>query len=176
MRELLANIPSRLSVLDVPFGTGRFVPFYLEKEMKVHGVDISQDMICAAEKALGEQFGDCTVQVADATNLPYADRSFDLVTSFRFLDVILPYGAARRALSEFSRVARNYVILELSERKTTVFRSRLPRDDEAMGGMLYPEELKHLLQNAQLTIVTKSEPISDSGAWQMFAYVCEKTA
>src|SRR5688572_9163480 len=55
MRELLADIPSGLKVLDVPFGTGRFVPFYLEKKMTVHGVDISQDMVCAAEKALGDE-------------------------------------------------------------------------------------------------------------------------
>src|SRR5690606_34648470 len=48
VRELLAPFPDGCAVLDVPFGTGRFVDMYLAKGMAVYGVDISEDMLATA--------------------------------------------------------------------------------------------------------------------------------
>jgi ubiquinone/menaquinone biosynthesis C-methylase UbiE len=176
MRELLRDVPAGAKVLDVPFGTGRFVPYYLEKGMEVHGIDISDAMIAAAGKELGAQFEKCTAKVGDATRLPYPDASFDVVSSFRFLDTILSFGDAKKALAEFSRVTKSQAILEISVRKESLARPRLPREDEVMGGLLYPRELEELLATFRLRIVKKSDVIKDTGDWHMHAYLCEKIA
>jgi ubiquinone/menaquinone biosynthesis C-methylase UbiE len=176
MRDLLRDVPDGSSVLDVPFGTGRFVPYYLEKGMAVHGIDISDEMIAAAGKELGPQFEKCTAKVGDATKLQYPDASFDLVVSFRFLDTILSFGDAKKALAEFSRVTKSRAILEISARKESFARPRLPREDEVMGGLLYPRELEELLATFKLRIVKKSDMIKDTGDWHMHAYLCEKTS
>jgi len=143
--------------------------------MQVHGIDISEEMIAAAGKELGSQFEKCAAKVGDATRLAYPDASFDLVVSFRFLDTILSFGDAKKALAEFSRVTKSQAILELSVRKESFARPRLPREDEVMGGLLYPQELEELLATFKLRVVKKSEPIKDSGDWHMHAYLCEKT-
>lgn len=176
MRELLRDVPASASVLDVPFGTGRFVPYYLEKGMAVHGIDISEEMIAAAGKELGAQFEKCAAKVGDATHLPYPDASFDLVVSFRFLDTILSFGDAKKALAEFSRVTKSQAILEISVRKESFARPRLPREDEVMGGLLYPRELEELLATFKLRVVKKSDVIKDTGEWHMHAYLCEKAS
>jgi ubiquinone/menaquinone biosynthesis C-methylase UbiE len=175
MQGLLQDVPAGCRVLDVPFGTGRFVPYYLEKGMEVHGIDISNEMIAAAEKELGPQFSNVAAKVGDATNLQYPDGAFDLVVSFRFLDTILSFGDAKKALAEFSRVTKSKAILELSVRKESFARPRLPREDEVMGGLLYPKELEELLATVRLRVVKKSEVIKDTGDWHMHAYLCEKT-
>ncbi len=43
-------MPEGIKVLDVPFGTGRFVQMFLEKKMEIHGIDISEDMYVAAKE------------------------------------------------------------------------------------------------------------------------------
>ena len=45
MERLLDKLPREVSVLDVPFGTGRFVPFYLDRNYSISGLEISEAMI-----------------------------------------------------------------------------------------------------------------------------------
>lgn len=47
---LIAGLDGVKSVLDCPVGTGRFLPFYQERNIKCVGVDISQDMLNQASK------------------------------------------------------------------------------------------------------------------------------
>src|SRR5437763_49815 len=46
--------------------------------LSLTGVDLSADMVTAAERNLGDR---ATVRVGSATELPFPDRSFDLVVS-----------------------------------------------------------------------------------------------
>jgi SAM-dependent methyltransferase len=174
MQKLLAAMPDRLSVLDVPFGTARFVPYYLAKGMTVHGLDISVDMIAAAKEALGPDFDRCDVKVGSAMDLPFAANSVDLVVSFRFLHSIVSFGDAKVALAELARVSRGSAIIELSERKKTSARARLPNDDEIMGGSLFPEEVEALLRGVGFRRITRSPLIKDQGSSEMYAYLCER--
>jgi SAM-dependent methyltransferase len=63
MQELLAELPRGLEVVDIPFGTGRFVPFYQDNGYRVAGLDASADMIAAAQTALGDRFEGLDVRV-----------------------------------------------------------------------------------------------------------------
>ena len=183
VKQFLSELPDGMSVLDVPFGTGRFVPFYLEKNMRVFGLEKSPDMLMAAQKSLGEKYASCHVDLGDAVNLKYRDNYFDLVVSSRFLPHIISYQQARVALQEFCRVTKQYALLQISERKNNQYRRRLPREHEKMESWLYPEEIEELLNNVGFFVLQKSGPVknattttakrlSNIGKWHF--YLCEK--
>ena len=52
MAQLLDQLPDGMSVVDIPFGTGRFVPMYRKKGFEIAGLDASEDMISTAQKIL----------------------------------------------------------------------------------------------------------------------------
>lgn len=113
MRGLLERLPRGLSVVDIPFGTGRFVPLYRERGFRISGLEISSEMLDAAQDDLGALFDGVDARVGSAMETPYADAAFDLVVSTRFLSNIVTYADARRALAEFSRITAKYGILQL---------------------------------------------------------------
>ncbi len=90
------------SVLDVGTGTGLFAELFVDRGLEVAGVDLdaanldrARVLVPAAHFAL-----------APAEDLPFDDRSFDLV----FFGLVLhETGDARRALSEAARVSRTRV-------------------------------------------------------------------
>lgn len=48
LQEFLSLLPETSSVLDAPCGTGRYIPFLLEKGHSVFGIDQSQGMLARA--------------------------------------------------------------------------------------------------------------------------------
>jgi ubiquinone/menaquinone biosynthesis C-methylase UbiE len=143
VEELLADIGDGAVVLDVPFGTGRFVKMYLRKEMSVYGVDISRDMLLVAREDLGPAFDECSVQIASADSLPYRGGCFDLVVCFRFFGLI-SFDMARRVLSEFRRVCRGVVIIRIPILRDTATRRSYPGPEESLQGRMYDRELAEL--------------------------------
>ncbi|MEM6594668.1 MAG: class I SAM-dependent methyltransferase [Pseudomonadota bacterium] len=115
MQSLLKALPKGLRVLDVPFGTGRFVHDYRARDYSIFGVDASNDMLAAAETELGPAFADCQTQTGSAMALPFKDQSFDLVSSVRFIRDIINKPDALQAMREFARVTRRYAIIQLGE-------------------------------------------------------------
>ena len=52
VQDMLMDLQPGSIVLDVPIGTGRFLPFYAERGLECWGVDTSEDMLkLAADKA-----------------------------------------------------------------------------------------------------------------------------
>ena len=183
MEELLRYLNNSLKVLDVPFGTGRFIQLYKAKNMKIYGLEKSSEMIAAAEKLLGEDFNKCTITIGDATKLPYKDNMFDLVVCFRYLPHIINFGQAKQTLSEFYRVSKKYIIIQLGEREKHEYRRRLPRNNEKMESWLYPNEVEQLLNHVRFRIIKKTKPLKSAttttakyvkniGNWH--AFLCEK--
>jgi SAM-dependent methyltransferase len=106
--------PAGGSVLDVPFGTGRYVPLYRAAGLKVRGCDISADMIAVARRELGEAFGDCRVDVADAEDMRHlANGEVDAVLCSRFIQWLPSLDIVDRILAEFARVAKDELFLQL---------------------------------------------------------------
>jgi len=156
MKGLLRNIANNSKVLDVPFGTGRFVDFYLDKKFDIYGLEISRDMISAAKCALGESFAKCTVVEADATQkFPFDDDFFDLVVSFRFLK-FFSYNTAKEILQEIHRVTKSDVLLRM------VIRTDNEPDDylsqeyletlDNIKGNLYEKDLRKLLRETGFVV------------------------
>ena len=75
-------VPKPERVLDVGTGTGE-AALFLAREFPtagVRGVDVSEAMIKLAQAKVGlDPDGRIAFRVADASNLPYDDESFDLV-------------------------------------------------------------------------------------------------
>lgn len=106
-----AKLPAGSSVLDVPFGTGRFAPFYRERGLQVHGIDISQAMIDQARSQHGDLVQGWDLRTGDATALPFGDRSIDRAVCFRLVH-LLPDPVVAAMLREFARVVREEVLIQ----------------------------------------------------------------
>ncbi len=80
--ELASPAPGE-HVLDVGCGTGRLALAMAArmKDGKVHGIDASPEMITVAKKKAAKACAEVTFEQAAIEALPFADGSFDLVTS-----------------------------------------------------------------------------------------------
>jgi ubiquinone/menaquinone biosynthesis C-methylase UbiE len=81
--DLSEAVPDSGTVLDVGTGPGVLLVEIARRrpDVRLTGVDLSPDMVAAAQRNLS-QFGDrATVRVGSVSDLPFPDRSFDLVVS-----------------------------------------------------------------------------------------------
>lgn len=91
-----------MDVLDVGCGTGLQLAGYQQARCQVSGIDASPAMLTVARRRLGDN---ASLQLGDATRLPYPDQAFDLVVASTVLHEMSP--AARAAtLGEIRRVLR----------------------------------------------------------------------
>lgn len=147
MRAMLARLPDGLSVLDCPFGTGRFVDLFEAKGFEISGADISADMLDEARNELGPAVDRCALHVADATALPFPDKSFDLVVSVRFLESIVSFSDAKKCLVEFRRITRRYALLQLNNcLAIPAGRPPMPDDKAVKTYFTYAEKIDLLQQ------------------------------
>lgn len=79
--DIAGAAPEGAAVLDVGTGPGVLLVELARRrpDLRLTGVDLSPDMVAAAERNLGGY--PATVRVGDVTDLPFPDRSFDLVVS-----------------------------------------------------------------------------------------------
>ena len=102
-------------VIDLPCGTGRFFEFLTGRGASLVGADISEMMLAQAtaktKGASGAQGRALGLVAADATKLPFKDKSADAILSIRFLHQVPPDVRAAM-LREMGRVARGHLVLE----------------------------------------------------------------
>lgn len=172
MKDLLSALPRDLSVVDIPFGTGRFAPYYEEFGYTISGLDASHAMLAAASAELGPLYDRCTCVTGDAAKLPYADGQFDLLVSTRFLRDIVHFGTAKQILAEFSRITRKYAIIQLGE---TPGKGRTPDDDEVMSSLMSRKAIDALLKAHGFSATDRRlvKTVEDGG--EIYHIMCEKT-
>lgn len=112
LARLLSELPNNLKVLDAPFGTGRAMPIYAAKQWAITGLDISLDMLRIGSR-YSEPYEKIRLEQGDAAAIRHGDAEFEGVVSMRFLGGIPPTARAEKILSEFSRVASDFVVLQL---------------------------------------------------------------
>lgn len=107
MRDWLSAFPKGTSVVDVPVGTGRFIPLYEELGFNVLGLDISEDMLKeASEKAKGDN---TYLRLGDARDIDLSDQGYDVAVCIRLFRWIKLY-EVQYVLRELQRVARKNII------------------------------------------------------------------
>jgi ubiquinone/menaquinone biosynthesis C-methylase UbiE len=96
----------RVRVLDIGCGTGRTLHQLSRAHptLRLHGADLSPAYIRLARKRL-EHVRELTLAVENAEALPWADATFDVVTSV-YMFHELPRNARRNAVREMLRVLR----------------------------------------------------------------------
>ena len=172
MKALLSQLPDGLSVVDIPFGTGRFVKMYKEKGFSVSGLDASGDMISTAKKILGADFTGVDARVGDAAALPFKDQEFDLLVSTRFLRDIVVYRVAKDILREFSRVTKQYAIIQLGHNRSEGF---VPDEETPMGGVLSEKDTYKLLKDNGFEVLEKRHVLShDDDGSDIYHMLCKK--
>lgn len=109
VRDMLSDIAPGSWVLDVPVGTGRFIPFYEEKRFQVIGVDASEDMLreAAAKVTIPKIVRLC---VGDVRELGRYDKSVDAAVMVRLTRWLTP-DDRHRAMTELQRVARKRIVV-----------------------------------------------------------------
>lgn len=87
--------------LDVGCSTGRLVHFLNQTNLVAYGCDISDEAIRVARKINKAK----SIIKASATDLPFKNKTFDLVTALSVIEHLTPY-QAQKFLSEASRVLK----------------------------------------------------------------------
>lgn len=177
LEEVLKHIPIGLSILDVPFGTGRFLPLYAKHQMKVTGLDISYAMLSTAKGLREDLVKQCRLDIGDARKLPYENDFFDIVLSFRFLDGTISFKDQKKVLSEFVRVSRKYLILEafsVLEADDSEFVIGALKENHPVDGRLSEFERTRLFEKFGMKVIKKFPAGVEAGK-RSTVYLCEKT-
>ena len=90
-------------ILDVATGTGKQAFAFAKKGYNVIGIDLSEDMLKVANKK--NKYKNVKFEVADATNIPFEDKYFDVACmSFTLHD--MPLSIRDKVLKETVRVTK----------------------------------------------------------------------
>jgi ubiquinone/menaquinone biosynthesis C-methylase UbiE len=108
VRGMLADLPAGTEVLDIPVGTGRFLPLYEAKGFKAIGMDISADMLARAKA----KQSDAELRKGDIFKIDLPDKSVDVVLAIRIMNLI-DHKDMHISLCELQRVARSRIIFNL---------------------------------------------------------------
>ncbi|WP_146585946.1 class I SAM-dependent methyltransferase [Puniceibacterium confluentis] len=92
------------SVLEVGVGTGLALPYY-RNDLKVTGIDFSEDMLKKARRRVDEDALDhvADLRQMDARSLDFPDDHFDVVTAMHIVSVV---PEPERVVSEMARVCK----------------------------------------------------------------------
>jgi ubiquinone/menaquinone biosynthesis C-methylase UbiE len=96
-------------ILDIGCGPGVALRSYAsQRSVKAHGIDYAQNMVAFAQAKNRELTPHLKIDVgqADVQQLPYADASFDMVTSSRCLMALLDWERQKKALVEVHRILK----------------------------------------------------------------------
>lgn len=114
------NAQKGSKILDVATGTGQQAFAFAKKGYEVIGIDLSEAMLDVAKKK--NKFKNAKFEVADATNLPFEDDSFD-VSSVSFALHDMPLSIREKVLKEMVRVTKQkgiIVIVDYDLPKNTI--------------------------------------------------------
>jgi ubiquinone/menaquinone biosynthesis C-methylase UbiE len=110
-QEALKKLPfpvKGLSVLDVCCGSGMISEYYAKVGTKVTGADLSEEAIERAKTRSNKYGFSANFKIADATDLPFENDSFDVVSVH---DGLHHLSNPKKAIAEMVRVAKEAVVI-----------------------------------------------------------------
>jgi SAM-dependent methyltransferase len=111
VRAIFARLPDCTSILDVPCGTGRFLPTLAASGRRVTEMDVAAEALHLARRRARDLGLEADFQVGDAAKLPLLDAQVDAVFCNRLLHHIARRDERAIFLREFQRVSRHYVVV-----------------------------------------------------------------
>lgn len=155
--DIAIAAPEGGAVLDVGTGPGMLLVELGRQRPDLHltGVDLSADMVAAAERNLGEFGTRAVAHVGDVTDLPFPGGSFDLIVSSMSLH---HWDDPESAVPELARVLRPggrlYIYdagfapferLEAAARAGSLFTGHPPRRTRIRTGLPFPRCVRHVM-------------------------------
>lgn len=113
LHKIINSFKDKSTILDLPIGTGRFLPFYKNKSHTIVGIDISDDMLSNAKSYSTELGIKDTIKLinGDAEKIPLKKNSVDHVVCIRLLNLV-PFEVLENIIDEFIRVSRKEIIIQ----------------------------------------------------------------
>jgi len=105
----LDELPDTTALIDVPVGTGRFIPYYEDRGFDWIGIDASLDMLKESLKKKTKEDRGALAQ-ASVRDLPMDDKLADVSMMIRLTRWLEPPEVVR-ALKELQRVTKSKIIL-----------------------------------------------------------------
>lgn len=141
----VGQLHGRGNMLDVGCGGGEVAAAAAEAypELRVTGVDLSPDLVRRAKERVGHLGGRVDFIVGSATDLPFANDTFDLVTSFGSLKL---WPDRAKGLSECTRV------LKTGGRLVVLETERACKPEEARA-FLHQLQLPGVLERLMIIVV-----------------------
>lgn len=110
IQTLASEFEPGASVLDIPLGTGRFLPLYSAGGHAVYGIDISGDMLRQAVEKKSSHHNNVYMVMGEAEHIPLPDNSIDYAVCIRLLNWVTK-PVFNEVVKELLRVARKGIIL-----------------------------------------------------------------
>jgi ubiquinone/menaquinone biosynthesis C-methylase UbiE len=111
MNRALQSVPDARTLLDVPWGTGRFTEFFCARGKNYFGADISQEMLDVLARDNAARGPRSNLIRCDGEFMPFKANTFDCVVSIRLFQLI-PQEAKLDILKEMRRVSNRWLIVE----------------------------------------------------------------
>jgi ubiquinone/menaquinone biosynthesis C-methylase UbiE len=108
-RRLVAQLEGR--VLEAGVGTGKNIPYYPE-DVEVTGIDVSVKMLARAEERARVLGREVSLELADVTDLPYPDGSFDTTIATTVFCSVADPVAGLRELARVTKPGGRILLLE----------------------------------------------------------------
>lgn len=136
LSHLNSELKSTHKILDIGTGTG-IIPFSIcQKVESVVATDISPEMIkIAKQKQVSSGIKNIEFQVQDAYNLPFHDKSFDVVIAANLLHLLFE---PEKPISEAKRVLKDHgIFIAPTLCAGESFRSNAMADISAVAGIRF---------------------------------------
>lgn len=164
-----SNLEPAQRVLDVSTGTGSQAYYFAKSGHRVTGIDISRAMLNQANKKVTPDL-ELTFQEADAMNLPFKDKIFDLVTITWTLHEV-PFEDGIKVLQEMKRVVKDngrVLVMDYSQPKRSLVSKILYPILAILETSNYKEYIKNgidsYIDEVGLNLVSEDNYL---GVWQM---------
>ncbi len=129
------QLPTGLSILDIPCGGGRFSLYLAERGFEVMSGDRSPDMVDITERTLRDAGHSAAARVLDVESLDLDDRSLDAIFCFRLFHHIPHKEVRSTVVRELCRVADQYVVMSYFNSRCLNMVRRRTRD--RLKGKIY---------------------------------------
>ncbi|GFO97259.1 methylase [groundwater metagenome] len=141
-----ANARRGSRILDVATGTGKQAFAFAKKGYDVIGIDLSEDMLKVANKK--NKYENVKFEIADATNIPFEDRHFDVsCVSVALHD--MPLNIREKVLKEMARVTKPkgiIVIVDYALSENKIGKYLIYHFVKSYESKYYPEFIKSDLE------------------------------
>lgn len=163
LERLLASFPGARGVVDVGCGTGHFAGWLADRGLTVVCLDRSPAMLREARSHAPR----CAAVLADARDLPLADRSVDLVLLVTVLEFV---DRPAEVVAEAVRVARRGVLVIAFNRWSTGALSR--RWGPASAGSLTSRAVDFSLPELRKLLATAAGARLRALEWESALFPC----